>query len=49
MKMEHGLACAFAIVQHGAVATEQIPLSRQLGGHKLQFAEHSLILRAGIG
>ena len=43
VQMEHGLPGAAAVVEHGAIAGEQVSLRRQLCGHHLQFAQQRLV------
>src|ERR1700722_16788735 len=46
--MKYGLACATAVVQHGAVAGGQIALASKFRGDELQLAKHGRVLRSGF-
>lgn len=48
MQMKYGLAGASTVVEDGTVACQQIPLSRQLRRHQVQFADHRLIFCGGL-
>src|SRR5437016_14587648 len=49
MEMENGLARAAAVVQHRAVASEEIAFARKLCGDQLQLAQNRLIFGRGFG
>jgi hypothetical protein len=38
MQMENGLACACTVIQHGAIAAEEIALTGKFRGDELQLA-----------
>jgi len=48
MEMKNGLARATAIVEHRAIAFQQLALARRLRRHKLQFPEYGLIFRTCV-
>src|SRR3981189_1802269 len=48
MEMENGLARAAAIIEHGAVAFEEVAFAGELRGDQLKFAKDSLIFRCGF-
>lgn len=48
MKVKNGLARAAAVVEHGAIAGEEIALPGQFGGDKMQLAKDRLVRRRSI-
>src|SRR5580658_9420036 len=48
MKMEHGLACASAIVEDRAITVKQVALAGELRGNQMQLADHRLVFRSCV-